>query len=109
MKFEIIQTTTFEKELRKLAKKYASITDEVLHLIDSLEMEPTLGRSLGGNFYKLRLSIASKGRGKSGGARVITYVKIVGSKVYLLTMYDKSEKSTVSSKELKELLKGISE
>jgi hypothetical protein len=48
-----------------------------------------------------------KGKGKSGGARVITCVKIVGGFVYLLTTYSKSEKENISNKELHELLKGL--
>jgi hypothetical protein len=53
------------------------------------------------------LSIASKGKGKSGGARVITHIYVSGKVVYLLSIYDKSEQSTVSEKELIELVKAI--
>jgi hypothetical protein len=82
--------------------------DDLLSLIDILEMTPKQGISLGNNFYKVRLSITSKRQGKSGGARVITYIKILDATVYLASIYDKSEKSTITSKELKELLKLIS-
>ena len=68
---------------------------------------PFIGTSLGKNFYKIRLSIRSKGKGKSGGARVITCVKILATTVYLASIYDKSEKENITDKELKELAKTI--
>jgi len=107
MKYDVIFIPNFTKEIKKLAKKYPSILDDVLALIDSLEITPIQGASLGNNFYKLRLSIASKGKGKSGGARIITHVKIIETTVYLTSIYDKSDKSTVTPAELKELLKLI--
>ena len=75
-----------------------------------------MGQPLGNDSYKIRLSVKSKGKGKSGGARVITHVdsEIVGviekgaggeTTVYLLTIYDKSETESISVKELKELIK----
>ena len=62
---------------------------------------------MGGNFYKIRLAIASKGKGKSGGARVITYIKIVQENIYLTSIYDKSEQVDVSVKELEKILRMI--
>jgi hypothetical protein len=58
-------------------------------------------------FYKIRLAIASKGKGKSGGARVITYVKITADTIFLTSIYDKSEKNTISDKELEQIFKII--
>lgn len=55
----------------------------------------------------MRMSIASKGKGKSGGARVITCVRIVGQEVWLLTIYDKSQRASISDKELKQLVAQI--
>ncbi len=72
-------------------------------------MDPTLGTPIGKGSYKIRLAIASKGKGKSGGGRVITHVRVVSSRVYMLSLYDKSEKDTLSDKELKELLALIPE
>jgi hypothetical protein len=69
-------------------------------LIDDLEINPEQGRSLGNNFYKIRLAISSKGKGKSGGAGIITYVKIIQNRVYLASIYDKSEKDSIAEKEL---------
>jgi hypothetical protein len=51
------------------------------------------------------MAIESKNKGKSGGSRVITCVKIVDDTIFLLTVYDKGEQSTIKDKELKMLLK----
>jgi hypothetical protein len=69
-----------------------------------LEENPEQGTSLGGNCYKIRIAIASKGKGKSGGARVFTNVFITEETVFLLSIFDKSEKDNLTDKELKELL-----
>lgn len=59
------------------------------------------GTSLGNNFYKIRLAITGKAKGKSGGARVITFVRVVKQTIYLAAIYDKSEQASISDKELK--------
>lgn len=105
MKFNALTTSDFKKDFKRLLKKYKSLKTEVAVLIDSLEENPTLGTPLGNDCYKIRLSIKSKGKGKSGGARVITCVKIVDKNVFLLTIYNKSEKENVTDKELLELIK----
>jgi hypothetical protein len=68
--------------------------------VNELLEDPRQGSSLGKGCYKVRMSIASKGKGKSGGARVITCVRVVGEVVWLLTMYDKSDQADISGKEL---------
>ncbi len=73
-------------------------------LIARLEIQPEQGRSIGNGCYKIRLAIASKGKGKSGGARIITNVVVSAKKVYLLSIYDKSEKENISDIELADLL-----
>lgn len=107
MKFNALTTSDFKKDFKRLLKKYKSLKTEVAVLIDSLEENPTLGTPLGNDCYKIRLSIKSKGKGKSGGARVITCVKIVDKNVFLLTIYNKSEKENVTDKELLELIKDL--
>lgn len=98
-------TLHFLKEIKHLSKKYPSIKRDIEILGESLENDPFQGTHLGKNCYKIRFAIASKGRGKSGGGRVITCVQIVGNLVYLLSIYDKSEQETVSDSQLDELLK----
>ena len=109
MSYNIIAVPTFRKELKKLAKKYPSLKTDLAILFESLEENPVQGTSLGRNCYKIRLSISSKGKGKSGGAMVITNIIIGEETVFLLSIYDKSDKETLSDKELDELLKNIPE
>jgi mRNA-degrading endonuclease RelE of RelBE toxin-antitoxin system len=109
MKFEVSTTATFRKEAKKLLKKYPSLRQELLGLNDRLSSNPTLGINLGNNCFKIRMSIASKGKGKSGGARIITHFYVEGSTVYLLSIFDKSEKDSISDSQIVELLKLIRE
>ena len=76
-------------------------------MISSLEAQPAQGVALGNNFYKIRLAISAKGKGKSGGARVITYLKVTATTVYLASIYEKGEKETISKKELEGIFKMI--
>ena len=105
MSFEVIATPRFKRDIKRLVKKYISLKKEYALLLDELEKEPLLqGTPIGNNCYKIRISIASIGKGKSGGARVITHIVVKDEKVFLLTIYDKSEKENISDKELAELL-----
>ena len=109
MSFEIIATHRFRRDIKRLIKKYPSLRNEYAQLIGELANDPqNMGTALGNNCYKIRLSIASKGKGKSGGARVITHIVIEDTNVFLLTIYDKSEKENISDKELQELLDQLS-
>ena len=107
MGYSVKSIAIFEKQAKRLVKKYASLKKELLLLVQQLKENPETGISLGRNCYKIRIAIASKGKGKSGGARVITNFVIADSTVYLLSIYDKSEKENLTDKELAELLKYI--
>ena len=107
MNYNILTISPFDKQLKRLAKKYPSLKHEFAKLIESLEQEPQQGIPLGNNCYKIRIAIASKGKGKSGGARIITNFVIADNAVYLIAMYDKSEKENITDKELFDLLKYI--
>jgi mRNA-degrading endonuclease RelE of RelBE toxin-antitoxin system len=107
MNYSIIAVPTFKKELKRLAKKYPSLKADLAALFDSLEENPHQGSGLGNNCFKIRLSISSKGKGKSGGARIITNIVIAETTVYLLSIYDKSEKENLTDRELHELLKNL--
>jgi hypothetical protein len=72
-------------------------------------MNPKLGVHLGNNIYKIRLAIASKGKGKSGGARVLSYVFIQGGQIFLLSIFNKSERENIPDKEIKDLLRRFKE
>ena len=104
MSYSIVTIAPFDKQLKRLAKKYPSLKNEVVQLGRLLTDTPTSGTPLGNNCYKVRMSIASKGKGKSGGARVITHIYVEGKLVYLLAIYDKSEQENVSDAQILNLL-----
>jgi mRNA-degrading endonuclease RelE of RelBE toxin-antitoxin system len=107
MNYKIVSIPLFDKQAKRLSKKYPSLKVDLEKLIDSLQYNPEQGSPLGNKFYKIRLHIASKAKGKSGGARVITYVKVLNTTVYLTSIYDKSEKSTVTTKELEIIFRSL--
>jgi len=107
MSYSIFPTSRFEKELKKLNKKFPSLKSEYSNLIAEISENPETGTDLGSHCHKIRISIASKGKGKRGGARIITYVYIDSKRVYLLTIYDKGEKSDIKPQELKEMIKSL--
>ena len=109
MKYNVLAISPFDRQLKRLAKKYPSLKDEFSNLLESLESRPEQGIALGNNCFKIRLAIQSKGKGKSGGTRIITNLLIEINTVYLLSIYDKSEKDNLNEKELIELLKMISD
>lgn len=107
MNYKVFSIPPFDKQLKRLAKKYPSLKKDYSELIDSLEQNPKQGTNLGNSCYKVRLAIISKGKGKSGGARVITNFIIDQNTVFLISIYDKSEKDNLSDKELILLLKQV--
>jgi len=104
MNFNVIITDNFGRKLKKLSKKYRSMKEDFKELFLSLEIDPKQGILLSEDCYKIRLAISSKGKGKSGGARVITYIINTDNNVFLLDIYDKSEQNNISDKELKTLI-----
>jgi mRNA-degrading endonuclease RelE of RelBE toxin-antitoxin system len=105
MNFRIKITGNFDKEAKPLIKKYPSFRNDIAKLIDELELNPKLGISLGHNLYKIRIAISSKGHGKSGGARIITYVILENETVHLISIYDKAEYDTAGIAILLKILK----
>lgn len=105
MSFEIRLSENFKKEAKRLSKKYPSIKNEIGFLAKELSENPKIGISLGNDVYKIRLSIKSIGKGKSGGARVITFVKTDIETIMLLSIYSKGERATLTDSEIKNLLK----
>jgi hypothetical protein len=104
----------FKREAKRLLRKYPPLNKDLSKLQIELLANPELGTPLGNRTFKIRLSIRSKGKGKSGGARVITYLEteIISTIeiekttiVTLVSIYDKSEVSTITPKELRELIK----
>ncbi len=108
-------TKSLKVAAKPLLKKYPSLSGDLLKLEKELLENPKQGTALGHNAYKIRLKISSKGKGKSGGARVISLVEtiLIGEvqqteeeiTVNLITIYDKADTATISDKELKDLVK----
>ena len=101
----------FERGAKALRKKYPSFESDYDAFLDELEKNPFSGESLGKHTYKSRMAIASKGKGKSGGARVITYNLQKQSEeeilITLMTIYDKSEIENVSDAYIRSLVQEI--
>lgn len=101
----------FKRQLKALAKKYHSIKEDYASFLDNLTKNPFQGVDLGNGVRKIRMLISSKGKGKSAGARVITYnVELLDNDelhITLLTIYDKSEISNVSDAYIRSLIKNI--
>ena len=110
MKFEIITTPTFDKEFKRLRKKYSSLPNDLEIFEKELLGNPNIGSDLGGNIRKVRVAVKSKNKGKSGGVRVITYsviLKITDRVIFLVTLFDKSEKENIPDSEIKKIIKEI--
>ncbi len=110
MSFEVKTTSGFDKSAKILSKRYRSFKSDLEELISSLEKNPFQGDELSPGIRKIRMAITSKGRGKSGGARIITYTIVVSEnsgKVYLLEAFDKSDFSTVNVNILQQILSDL--
>ncbi|MES2766885.1 MAG: hypothetical protein V4642_13505 [Bacteroidota bacterium] len=107
MKYNVILTANFKREVKKLLKRYSSLRNELFELEQELTANPTIGTDLGNNSFKIRIAIKSKGKGKRGGGRVITYVITEDWEVYLLSIYDKSDFDIIDDKILKNLIAEI--
>lgn len=107
MGYKTEATPNFARELKPLIKKYPSLKKEIGELQQTLEGNPTFGTPTGKGCYKIRLSIASKNKGKSGGARVITHIVVHQETVYLISIYDKSEQGDIEAVDLIAFLREV--
>ncbi|HDQ15697.1 MAG TPA: hypothetical protein ENN45_01400 [Bacteroidetes bacterium] len=107
MSFNVKTLSVFERQAKRLMKKFPSLKKEIQTLVSELKEEPNKGTSIGHDCYKIRLAISSKGKGKSGGARVITHLVYKNDTVYLLAIFDKSDMENLSDKEILEIIKLI--
>jgi mRNA-degrading endonuclease RelE of RelBE toxin-antitoxin system len=104
MSYSVVLSLNFKKEAKRLSKKYPSLKTELTELFTELEENPTIGISLGNDIYKIRLAIASKNKGKSGGARVLSFVKVTQTTVLLFSIYSKSEVDNLTDKQIQDLI-----
>ena len=109
MNYNIEYHDNFKRELKKF-KKYSSLKDDLQNLLDNIEKELILATDLGDGFKKIRFAIKSKGKGKSGGGRIITYETIVSidnTEVIFAIIYDKSEFETVDISVIKDIISDL--
>ena len=110
MNYKIIPQKHFLKEVKRLAKRYKSLKKDLQTLQEELERNPFAGIDLGGGVRKMRMAIGSKNRGKSHGARVITYTYTVDESegvINLIFIYDKEERENISTAEIEDLIKEV--
>ena len=105
--YSIIPTPVFKKESKRLSKKYPSLRDDLANINKILEKFPEFGTKIGESVFKVRIAIKSKGKGKSGGARIVTYLINEKKEIYLLTIYDKSEYEVLSEREIDRIIQSI--
>ena len=108
MRYSIKLQPTFVKEAKRLGKRYPSITCDIQNIGKDLLKNPEIGVDLGCGLRKIRMRITSKGRGKSGGARVITFNVVAAideTVINLIYIYDKADRSNISTNEIEQLLK----
>ena len=107
MSYKVIPSETFEKDVKKLNKKYKKIKSDLQSFLKELQKNPTMGTPLGNNCYKVRVANSSIPTGKSGGFRIITLIKVEKEKIFLLTIYSKSDKENITDNELRDILSSI--
>ena len=106
----VYRTSIFDNDYKRFVKKFDSLVNEIRQLEIDLTAKPDMGIPLGSNLYKIRLACKSKGKGKSGAFRIITYLvdeRIDGTDVYLITMYDKSEEKSINTSQLKKIISKV--
>ncbi len=117
MKVIVRVSKSFKRQAKPLLKKFSSLTKELIQLENEFKKNPQFGKPLGHDSYKIRLAVKSKGKGKSGGLRVISHLEteIIGLIeaeddniiVNLISIYDKSQTTSISDKELRDLIAGL--
>ncbi|MEM1327134.1 MAG: type II toxin-antitoxin system RelE/ParE family toxin [Bacteroidota bacterium] len=106
MSINIRVTSTFRKDFKKLFKKYRSLKKDIESLQDELSKNPYLGTKISDDFYKIRLQIRSKGKGKSGDGRIISHIKEQeeSTLIVFIKLYDKSAQASIKVIELNNIL-----
>lgn len=110
MNYRINTLPDFDRQLKKLSKKYKSLKKDFNEFLVELRENPTAGADLGNGVRKVRMAVSNKGRGKSHGARVITHTAVISVEegvITLLAIYDKADQDTISDKEITRLVQEI--
>ena len=105
MSYKVYPTPDFKRFFKKLLKKYPSLKSDLQLLVEKLSENPETGIPFGYGIYKIRLAISSKGKGKSGGARVITFIVYKENEVYLVHIYDKNQLENITKEQILAMLR----
>ena len=103
---KIIYSPIFIKKAKQLKKKHLSLVNDLAQLELTLTNNPKTGTDLGNGIFKIRLAVKSKGKGKSGGYRVITYLQ-TQEEIMMIYIYDKSEEATISKKDIQQIIDSL--
>ena len=101
----IEETETFTKAIKQLQKRFKNIETDCEEFVQSIQTTENLGINLGNGVFKVRIANSDKKSGKSSGYRLISYLKLIDNKLYLMYIYDKSDFETVSEKQIDDLIK----
>lgn len=108
MKTRITFTIRFLKDSKKLKKKYRNFEKDLLNFVENLENNKVLADRIKGfkglAVYKARMKNSSILSGKSGGFRVIYYLK-KQDEVYLITIYSKIDKENILASDIMAILR----
>ena len=107
MKFKIVPSKEFLKDVKRLLKKYKTIKNDIDELSNLLQENPQAGIDLGRGLYKIRLKSSNMKEGKSSGFRIIYYLLVEDRKIYLLTIFPKSEKEDIDMVRLEKTLEEL--
>jgi mRNA-degrading endonuclease RelE of RelBE toxin-antitoxin system len=104
MSYKIVALNRFQKDVKKLKKRFPKIKNDLILLMNELQTNHRAGISLGENIFKIRVANSSIPTGKSSGFRVITYYKI-DETIFLITIYSKSDTANIYIDELQKIIK----
>ncbi len=104
MSYKVYPTPDFKKLFKKLLKKHPSLKTDLKLLVEKLSENPETGIHLGYGIYKIRLGIRSKRKGKTSGARIITFIAYKEHEVYLVYIYDKSQLENITKEQILKML-----
>lgn len=104
-----MQTVIETEEYLKDAKQVGLSNVELINIVDFIADNPTAGNEIKGTGGARKLRFAAKGKGRSGGVRVITFYSGIDIPVFLLNVFAKNEKIDLSQRERNELKKILSD
>ena len=105
MNVNIVSLDVFNKEIKRLYKKFKQISVDLKILKETLIKNPKAGIELGNHCFKIRLANSSIPTGKRSGFRVIYYYIDQQNNLFLMTIYSKSELDNISDEKLIDIIK----